>query len=85
MFVTVDIDEAVTLAETGMSGDQIHERPCTETDELDTEIHSLLHLMDVATQIIDALIIFQDAFFRPGLLVSETALCDQQRQVIPFP
>ena len=47
MFVTVNIDETVAFRETGMSGDQIHERPAAVSDELHAQVHGFFNLMQM--------------------------------------
>ena len=48
-----------------------------ETDEINTKIHGFLYSSYVSAQIIDSVIVFQNAFFRPYFLIAKSAFCYQ--------
>ena len=76
MFVTVNIDETVAFRETGMSGDQIHERPAAVTDELHAQVHGFFNLMQMLKPetflqwIALFLLLFPEEFFFCDLLAA---------------
>ncbi|MNP81233.1 hypothetical protein D3C76_1795380 [compost metagenome] len=60
LFATVDIDKTIALGVALMRADQIDSSPRAVTQQIDTIVNRQLHLFDMRTHKIDAVIIIDD-------------------------